>query len=62
MSSATLTVKKLFEHFMKEELQKTSKAEFMFEKVIMKKCKRLHFKWEGYDNSFITWINVEYMT
>ena len=50
-------VKKLLEHFIKEELQKTSQQEFRIEKVIKRKGDKLYVKWKGYDNSFNSWID-----
>ena len=48
-----LTVKKLFEHFMRKNCEK----EFRTEKVINKEGDTLHVKWKGYDSSFNSWIN-----
>ena len=45
-------VKKLLEHFMKKELQKTNQKEFRIEKVIKRKSDKLYVKWKGYDSSF----------
>ena len=56
-----LMVKKLLEHFMKKELQKTNKKEFRIEKVIKRKGERLYVKWKGYNNSFNTWINKKHL-
>ena len=43
--------------FYKKELQKTKPKKFRIEKVIKRKCDKLHFKWKGYDNSFNNWID-----
>ena len=53
----TLIVKKLLEHFMKKNYKKTNQKEFMIEKVFKKKRNMLYVKWEGYDNSFNSWID-----
>ena len=45
-------VKKLLEHFMKKQLQKTKQKEFRIEKAIKRKGDELYVKWKGYDNSF----------
>ena len=50
-------VKKLLEHFMKKELQKTNQQEFRIEKVIKKKGDKLYVKWKGNDYSFNSWID-----
>ena len=43
--------------FYKKGLQKTSQEEFRIEKVIRRKGDRLYVKWNGYDNSFNSWID-----
>ena len=43
--------------FYEKELQKTNQQEFRIDKVIKKKGDKLYIKWEGYDNSFISWID-----
>ena len=50
-------VKKLLEHFIKKEPQKTNQQEFRREKVIKRIGVKLHVKWKGYDNSFNSWID-----
>ena len=52
-----LMAKKLLEHFMKKELQKTNQKEFRIEKALKKKGDKLYVKWKGYDNSFNSWID-----
>ena len=52
-----LRVKKLLEHFIKKELQKTNQKEFRIEKVIKSKGDKLYVKWKGYGNSFNSWID-----
>ena len=47
--------------FYEKELQKTSKKEFRIEKVLKKKVDKLYFKWEGYDNSFNSWIDKKHL-
>ena len=43
--------------FYEEELQKTNQEKFRTERVIKRKGHKLYVKWEGYDNSFNSWIN-----
>ena len=43
--------------FYEKELQKTNQKEFRIEKVIRRKGNKLYVKWEGYDNSFNSWID-----
>ena len=43
--------------FYEKELQKTNKKEFRVEKVIKRKGDKLYVKWNGYDNSFNSWID-----
>ena len=43
--------------FYEKELQKTDQKEFRIEKVIKKKGNKLYVKWNGYDNSFNSWID-----
>ena len=43
--------------FYEKELQKTNQQEFRIEKVIKRKVDKLYVKWEGYDNSFNSWID-----
>ena len=50
-----LTVKKLLEHFTKQELQKTNQTEFRVEEVIKRKDDKVYVKWKGYDNLFDSW-------
>ena len=57
MLSLIAMVKKLLEHFMKKELQKTNRKEFRIEKVIERKGDNLYVKWKGYDNSFNSWTD-----
>ena len=49
--------KKLWEVFMKKNLQKTNQKEFRIEKVIKSKGNKLYVKWKGYNNSFNSWVN-----
>ena len=39
------------------ELQKASQEKFKIEKVIKRKGNKLYVKWNGYDNSFNSWID-----
>ena len=43
--------------FYEKQLQKTNQIEFGIEKVIKRKDDKLYVKWEGYDNSFNSWID-----
>ena len=43
--------------FNEKELQKSNQEEFRIEKVIKRKGNKLYVKWEGYDNSFSSWID-----
>ena len=43
--------------FYQKEMLKTNKKEFRIEKVIKKKGNKLYVKWEGYNNSFNSWID-----
>ena len=43
--------------FYEKELQKTSQEEFRIEKVIRRKGDKRYVKWNGYDNSFNSWID-----
>ena len=43
--------------FYEKELQKTNQKEFRVEKIIKRKGNKLYVKWEGYDNSFNSWID-----
>ena len=43
--------------FYEKQLQKTSQEEFRIEKVIRRKKDKRYMKWNGYDNSFNSWID-----
>ena len=43
--------------FYEKELQKTNQKEFRIEKILKKKGDKLCVKWEGYNNSFNSWID-----
>ena len=47
--------------FYEKELKKTNQKEFSMEKVIKKKGDKLYVKWEGYNNSFNSWIDKKYI-
>ena len=47
--------------FYEKELQKTNQKEFWIEKAIKKNGDKLYVKWQGYDNSFNSWINKKYL-
>ena len=38
-------------------MQKTNQKEYRVEKVIKRKCNKLHVERKGYDSSFNSWIN-----
>ena len=57
MLSMILMVRKLLEHFIKKELQKTNQDEFKIEKATKRKGDKLYVKWKGYDSSFNIWID-----
>ena len=46
---------------MKKELQKTNQKEFRIEKVLKRKGDKLYVKQKGYNNSFNSWINKNYL-
>ena len=50
-------VKKLPEHFLKNNCKKTNQEEFRIEKVIKRKGDKRYVKWKRYDNSFNSWID-----
>ena len=43
--------------FDEKELEKTNQKKFRIGKIIKGKGDKLYVKWEGYDNSFNSWIN-----
>ena len=43
--------------FYEKELQKTNQEEFRIEKVIKRKGNKIYVKWNGYNNSFNSWID-----
>ena len=43
--------------FYGKELQSTNQKEFRIVKVIKRKGDKLHIKWNGYNNSFNSWID-----
>ena len=44
-------------NFFEKEVQKTNQKEYRVEKVIKRKCNKLHGERKGYDSSFNSWIN-----
>ena len=56
-----LNVEEIIGTFYEKELQKTNQQEFRVEKLIKKKGHKLYVKWEGYDNSFSSWIDKNYV-
>ena len=47
----------IFRSFYKKELQKTNQEKFRTEKGLKRKGDKLHIKWNGYYNSFNSWID-----
>ena len=52
-----LNGEKIVGTFSKKSLQKVNQKEFRIEKVVKKKEDKLYVKWEGYNNSFNSWID-----
>ena len=52
-----LMMKNFIGTFYENELEKTDQKEFRIEKVLKKKGDKLYVKWNGYDNSFNSWID-----
>ena len=46
---------------MKMNFKKLIRKKFRIEKVIKQKGDKLYVKWKGYDNSFNSWINKNYI-
>ena len=44
--------------FSKKELQNINQEEFRVEKVIKSQGDKLYVKWNGYNNSFNSWIDT----
>ena len=42
--------------FYENELKKTDQKEFRMKKILKQKGDKLYVKWQGYDNSFNSWI------
>ena len=56
-----LNVEEIIGTFYEKELQKTNQQEFRVDKLIKKKEHKLYVKWEGYDNSYSSWIDKNYV-
>ena len=56
-----LNVEEIIGTFYEKELQKTNQQEFRVDKLIKKKGHKLYVKWEGYDNSYSSWIDKNYV-
>ena len=56
-----ILTEEIFETFYEKELQKTNQKEFGIEKVIKRKGDKLYVKWQGYNNSFNSWIDKKDM-
>ena len=54
-----LNGEKIIRAFYEKELQKTYQIEIGVEKVIKKKGDKSYVNWEGYYNSFNSWINIK---
>ena len=53
--------KEIIGTFYENELQKTDQKEFRIEKVLKKKGDKLYVKWNGYDNSFNSWVDKKHI-
>ena len=47
----------MFGTFYESKLQKNNQKEFRIEKLIKRKGNKFYVKWNGYDNSFNSWID-----
>ena len=47
--------------FYEKELKSTNQQKFKIEKIIKRKGNKLNVKWKGYDNSFNSWINKNWI-
>ena len=56
-----LNGEEIIESFYEKELQKINQKEFRIEKVIKRKGDKLYFKWKGYNSSFNSWIDKNYL-
>ena len=52
-----LMMKKLLEHFTKKYFKKTNKKKFGIKNIVKRKGDKLYFKWNGYNNSFDSWLD-----
>ena len=52
-----LKAKKLLERFITKNCKKQIKKSLKLKKVIKRKGYKLYVKWEGYNNSFNSWID-----
>ena len=52
-----LNAGKIFGTFYEKQLQKTNQKEFRTEKVFKRNGNKSFVKWEGYDNSYNSWID-----
>ena len=52
-----LNGKEIAGSFYEKELQRTNQKEFRIEKILTRKGDKSNVKWEGYNNSFNSWIN-----
>ena len=50
-------MKKLLEHFTKNNFTETNREKFKIRETIKRKGKKLYVKWKGYDNSLNSWID-----
>ena len=56
-----LNGEEIIETFYEKELQKTSQDELRIEKIIKRIDDKLDVKWKGYDNSFNSCIDKQYL-
>ena len=52
-----LTMKRLLEHFTKNNFTEANREKFKIRETIKRKGKKLYVKWKGYDNSLNIWID-----
>ena len=52
-----LNGEEIFGTFYEKVFQKTNQEKFRIENIIKRKGDKLYFKWNGYNNSFNSWID-----
>ena len=56
-SISLIKYEEMFGTFYESKLQKNNQKEFRIEKLIKRKGNKFYVKWNGYDNSFNSWID-----